>query len=145
MKNKDRTKELVHDILMRSCEINNINFLDSLKKTRKHEVIKARYMAYYCMVHFTNLTYNTISHYVLKQDHSTISYVRKKVPDLMATDKEYRAKIETLERYTKRRFSMYKRIGNKSRKTFYEQIKDELKSTNLMHMKINVRGILENV
>lgn len=66
-------------------------------KTRKREVVQARYLAMYFSKNLTKYSLSYIGNQIGKKDHATVLYACKAVSDLMQTDRHFRMQVEELQ------------------------------------------------
>jgi len=83
-----------HKIIELVKEEFGVNFV---VKSRKPEIINARFACAYLLKKFTGLTLLEIAEYVGSKDHSTIVHSIRACANWIATDIDYRMKIKKLE------------------------------------------------
>ena len=67
-------------------------------KTRKREVVQARYLAMYFCKSYTKASLSFIGSQIGKKDHATVLYACKVVNDMMETDRKFRIEVEELQK-----------------------------------------------
>lgn len=112
---KDLTVGLVRDVLGKTvrrqaedltvdriqqvvCEHFNIEPELLQTKTRKREVVQARYLAMYFCKSYTKASLSFIGTQIGKKDHATVLYACKVVNDMMETDRKFRIEVEELQK-----------------------------------------------
>jgi len=112
---KDLTVGLVRDVLGKTvrrqaedltvdriqqvvCEHFNIEPELLQTKTRKREVVQARYLAMYFCKSYTKASLSFIGSQIGKKDHATVLYACKVVNDMMETDRKFRIEVEELQK-----------------------------------------------
>jgi chromosomal replication initiator protein len=71
--------------------------IDFVIKSRKREIISARFACAYLLKKFTGLTLIEIAEYIGSKDHTSVIHAIKACTNWMATDIDYRMKIKKLE------------------------------------------------
>ncbi|MCC8173277.1 MAG: chromosomal replication initiator protein DnaA [Odoribacter sp.] len=67
-------------------------------KTRKREIVQARYLAMYFCKNYTKSSLSFIGSQIGKKDHATVLYACKVVSDLLETDRKFKIHVEELEK-----------------------------------------------
>jgi chromosomal replication initiator protein len=70
---------LIKKIIDICCLYYGITYESFMKKCRKRELVKARYMAMIIIKNNTNYSLNTIGEYIGKSDHATVLHGVKKI------------------------------------------------------------------
>lgn len=89
----------VSTIRERVCAYFKINESALQCKTRQHEVVEARQLAMYFAKKLTNCSLSMIGNAIGNKDHSTVLYSCRTVENRMATDSEYRSKVNEIHKY----------------------------------------------
>ncbi len=76
----------------------NVSVSDMCSKKRHSEIVTPRQVAIYLILKNTSLTLKHIGSFFGDRDHSTVIYSREAVQDYMFSDKQYRHKVEAVER-----------------------------------------------
>ncbi len=112
---KDLTVDLVRDVLGKTvrkqtgdltvdkiqevvCEHFHLEPELLQAKTRKREVVQARYMAMYFCKNYTKASLSYIGNQIGKKDHATVLYACKVVADLMETDRKFKLQVEEIQK-----------------------------------------------
>lgn len=111
---KDLTVELVQDVLGKTvhkpkelsvdhiqktvCEYFHIAPEVLQSKTRKREVVQARYLAMYFCKQSTKASLAFIGNQIGGKDHATVLYACKVVTDLLETDRKFKLQVEELQK-----------------------------------------------
>lgn len=112
---KDLTVDLVRDILGKTvrrqvedltvdkiqqvvCQHFNIEPELLQAKTRKREVVQARYLAMYFCKTYTKASLSFIGNQIGKKDHATVLYACKVVNDMLETDRKFKSEVEELQK-----------------------------------------------
>ncbi|MBQ5996693.1 MAG: chromosomal replication initiator protein DnaA [Bacteroidales bacterium] len=100
--NRNRKQEISIDYIKRVvCSYYNLSEEQLLAKTRKREIVQARYLSMYFAKMFTKCSLTGIGTQIGKKDHATVLYACKTVNNLMATDKQFRMQAEEIEKKIK--------------------------------------------
>lgn len=91
-------EEKVNTIIAAVSKKYNVSASDMCSKKRHSEIVTPRQVAIYLILKNTGLTLKQIGSFFGDRDHSTVIYSREAVRDYMFSDKQYRLKIETVER-----------------------------------------------
>lgn len=67
-------------------------------KTRKREVVQARYLAMYFCKNYTKASLAFIGNQIGKKDHATVLYACKVVSDLIETDRKFKMQVEEIQK-----------------------------------------------
>jgi chromosomal replication initiator protein len=96
---KNRSKELTVDKIQNVvCEYFHISPAELQTKTRKREIVQARYLAMYFCKNYTKASLTFIGNQIGKKDHTTVLYACKVVSDLVDTDRKFKAHFEELQK-----------------------------------------------
>lgn len=90
----------VHDqptILSMTCDFFGVSVDDVKGKSRKREFVVARQTSMYLMDLFFTGTLKAIGIFHGGRDHSTVIHSKETVNDMMATNREYKARVEELQ------------------------------------------------
>ena len=87
----------IETIISKVCE--HFKFEESVlhSKSRKREVVQARQVAMYLAKTHTEISASKIGHLIGKRDHATVLHACKNIKDQIMVDKEFKAKITTIE------------------------------------------------
>ena len=100
--NRNRKQEISIDYIKRVvCSYYNLSEEQLLAKTRKREIVQARYLSMYFAKMFTKCSLTGIGTQIGKKDHATVLYACKTVNNLMATDKQFRMQAQEIEKKIK--------------------------------------------
>ena len=100
--NRNRKQEISIDYIKRVvCSYYNLSEEQLLAKTRKREIVQARYLSMYFAKMFTKCSLTGTGTQIGKKDHATVLYACKTVNNLMATDKQFRMQAEEIEKKIK--------------------------------------------
>ena len=100
--NRNRKQEISIDYIKRIvCSYYNLSEEQLLAKTRKREIVQARYLSMYFAKMFTKCSLTGIGTQIGKKDHATVLYACKMVNNLIATDKQFRMQAEEIEKKIK--------------------------------------------
>lgn len=89
----------VATIRKKVCAFFNIDESALQNKTRVHAVVEARQVAMYFAKRLTNDSLSLIGSAIGNKDHSTVLYSYRTVENRMATNSEFRSKVEQIHRY----------------------------------------------
>lgn len=86
------------EIVDKVCAFFEVERDDIYTKSRKANVVNVRQVSMYLASKFTTLTVNRIGQLIGKRNHATVLHSIKAVNDKMSVDKDFRSKIEELEK-----------------------------------------------
>lgn len=86
-------------IRQKICAYYNINENTLLQKCRIHDVVEARQLAMYFAKMLTNDSLATIGSAIGNKDHATVLYSCRTIKNRMATNVEFRNRVEEIHRY----------------------------------------------
>ena len=81
------------------CDFFNIEESALLNKTRVHDVVEARQLAMYFAKRLTKDSLSTIGNAIGNKNHATVLYACKTIENRMATNAEFRNRVEQIHRY----------------------------------------------
>ena len=142
----NKKKELRSDAVLlihkKTCEIMGVDYLKSLTKSRNRELVDSRHMTFICIKDVFK------TKYALEQigapfgnNHSSVLHGIKKTRNLLEFD-------SNIKSYYKKIISfLQKNYLNNSREVltkneFINEIKKELRTQNIINIKINIRDLL---
>lgn len=123
-----------------SCNINSVDYDYSLTKTRNRECVLSRQMTMAAYKHYSKYSLAKIGG-LLTKNHATCLHAIKTIKNLSDTDTDIRNKYHLLLKHA---YSIFKKhfkeinINNPG-----AELKEALKGDNLLHIKINIRSVIE--
>ena len=81
------------------CDFFNIEESALQNKTRVHDVVEARQLAMYFAKRLTKDSLSMIGNAIGKKNHATVLYACKTIENRMATNAEFRNRVEQIHRY----------------------------------------------
>ena len=87
----------IETIVSKVCEFYKVDESVLHTKSRKREIVQVRQVAMYFAKKHTEISASKIGHLIGSRDHATVLHACKIVKDQLATDKEFKSKMEQLE------------------------------------------------
>jgi chromosomal replication initiator protein len=84
-------------IVSKVCEFYKVDESLLHTKSRKREIVQVRQIAMYLAKKHTEISASKIGHLIGSRDHATVLHACKIIKDQLATDKEFKSKIDKLE------------------------------------------------
>ena len=109
MKNKSIS---ITDIAKIVADYFEMTVEDMCRRTRKHEVVKARQYALTMSTLFTKLSFEKIGRYIGGKDHATVSHAKKTIKNLCDTDKLAKNDYDMIKHLIKKRILELEFVAN---------------------------------